>query len=113
MLEQLKEFGAAYMVGMALVVIVAVIDVISDVHCFKKHPEDIHDYAEVMIKYSKIIVIALLGVYFILQTFDSRIIPSVRALHIIIGVIAVADSAVSLFIKLKFSRKGSGPKGMM
>lgn len=113
MLEQLKEFGTAYMVGMALVIIVAVIDVISAVHCFKKHPEDLHDYAEVMIKYGKIIVIAMLGVYFILQTFDSRILPSVKALHIAIGVIAIADSAAGLFIKLKFSRKGSGPKGMM
>lgn len=112
MFEQLKEFGAAYIVAMALVAVIAVIDAVSVIHCLTKHREDLHDYAEVMIKYTKIIVIALMGVYFILQTLDDKILTSVKILHIAVGIIAVADSAVCFYVKRKFSR-GNDTKGLM
>lgn len=102
MFAQLKEFGAAYIVFMVLIVIVFLMDAFVIVNVLTKHRKEITDYAEFMIKFAKIIMLAAVGVYFILQTLDDNLLYSVKVLHIVIGVMALVDSAASLAVKLKF-----------
>lgn len=102
MFEQLKEFGAAYIVFMVLVVVVFFMDAFVIVNVLTKRKKDLTDYAEFMIKFTKIIMLAAIGAYFILQTLDDQILYSVKVLHIVIGVMALLDAAASLFVKLKF-----------
>lgn len=106
MFEQLSEFGAAYIVMMILVIVVFIMDTVAIIGVFTKHKDSLSDYAEFMLKYGKIVMLFLLGAFFILQTLDTKIITSVRILHIVIGIIAIIDSIVSLVIKLKFNYKG-------
>lgn len=105
MFEQLSDFGTAYIVMMILVIIVFIMDTIAIIGVFTKHKDSLTDYAEFMLKYAKIFMLFLLGAYFILQTLDTKIITSVRILHIVIGIIAIIDSVISLVIKLKFNYK--------
>ena len=102
MFEQLKEFGAAYIVFMVLVGVVFVMDAVVIVNVLTKRKKELTDYAEFMIKFTKIIMLAAIGAYFILQTLDDGLLYSVKVFKIVIGVMAVLDAAASLFVKLKF-----------
>ena len=102
MFAQLKEFGAAYIIVMVLVVIVFILDAISIIKCLTTKRDTLTDYAEFMVKYAKIFMLAIFGAYFILQTLDDKILTSVKVLHIIIGVLALIDAVASLIVKLKY-----------
>lgn len=102
MIEQLKEFGTAYIVVMIMVAVVFIMDAVSIVRCLVYRRDELTDYAEFIIKYAKIFMLIGVGAYLILQTLDDKILPSVKALHIILGVLAVIDGGVSLFVKLKY-----------
>ena len=58
MFEQLKEFGAAYIIFMVLVVVVFFMDAFVIVNVLTKRKKDLTDYAEFMIKFTKIIMLA-------------------------------------------------------
>ncbi len=102
MFEQLKEFGAAYIVFMVLVVVVFFMDTFVIINVLTKRKKELTDYAEFMIKFTKIIMLAAIGAYFILQTLDNQLLYGVKVLHIVIGIMALLDAAASLFVKLKF-----------
>ena len=104
-MSQLLEFGAAYIIIMAAVILSAVLDAVSIYRCLTSHREDLTDYAEFMIKYTKIFMMFLFGAYFIIQTFDERLTFAVKAVHIAVGLIAAADGIAGLIVKHKFKYK--------
>ena len=78
----------------------------SIVKSLKSGGEELKEYAQLCIKYLKILMCIFAGGFFLLiaatyTEYDT----ATRAIHGVLGVLLLLDAAVSLWLKLKYRRK--------
>ena len=96
------SFGWAYELILGLLAIGVIIDAVSIIRCIKAGREDIKEYAELCIKYLKILMQLAASVFFLIVTFTYGLDPASAAIHGILAVLLIIDAVVSLVIKIKY-----------
>lgn len=99
------SYGWAYEVILLLLAGSVVIDAVSIVKCFKNGMADVKEYAELIIKYLKILMYIFAGGFMLLVAFTYGLEPASAAIHGILGFLLLIDAAVCLWMKLKYGRK--------
>ena len=82
------------------------VDAVSIVKSLKSGGEELKEYAQLCIKYLKILMCIFAGGFFLLiaatyTEYDT----ATRAIHGVLGVLLLLDAAVSLWLELKYRRK--------
>jgi hypothetical protein len=101
----IKTFGVPYTIVLILLVLGVIMDVVSFIKCRKLSSSDLYDYAKTFIKYLKIAVTLIFSAIMLYIAFTADISAGYKAMHIAIGALLIADSAVCLYIKLKYGKK--------
>ena len=102
----LISFGWMYELILVMLFAVTVVDAVSIIKCFRGGREEIKEYAELCVKYLKILMCFFAGIFFIIVAVGyTEYDGATRAIHGVIGVLLLIDAAVSLFIKIKYRRK--------
>lgn len=100
------SFGWMYEIILVLLFGVTVVDAVSIIRCFKGGLEEIKEYAELCVKYLKILMCIFAGVFFVIVAVSYTEYDNItRAIHGILGGLLLIDAAVSLFIKIKYRRR--------
>ncbi|GEM_PF-6649303 len=101
----IKTFGVPYTIVLVLLVLGVIMDIVSFIKCRTLSDKDLYDYAKTFIKYLKIAVTLLFSAVMLYVAFTADISAGYRIMHIIIGILLIADSAACLYIKLKYGKK--------
>ncbi len=99
------SYGWAYEVILAMLFIVLVIDTVSIIKSLRGGREDIKEYADLCIKYLKILMYLFAGGYCLYVCITYGLDPASAAIHGILGGLLLIDAAVSLVLKIKYGRK--------
>ncbi len=99
------SYGWIYDVMLGLLAVGVVIDAFSIVKCLKAGKEDIQEYAQLCIKYLKLILYFAAGVFFLIICFTYGLDTVTSAIHGVLGAMLLIDGIVSLIIKLKYTVK--------
>ena len=101
----LLGYGWAYEIILVLLFGCVVVDSVGIVKCIKGEKEDRKEYAELCIKYLKILFQIAAGAFFLFVCFTYGYEPATSAIHGILGALLIADAVVCLYIKIKYRRK--------
>lgn len=99
------SFGWAYELILLALFIVFVVDSVSIIVCLKKGQEDIKEYAELCVKYLKILMCFFAGIFLLIVAFTYGYDFTTSLIHCIIGCTTLIDAVACLIIKLRFGRK--------
>lgn len=100
------SFGWMYELILVMLFAVTVVDAVSIIKCVKGGLEELKEYAELCVKYLKILMCLFAGVFFIIVAVRYTEYDGItRAIHGVIGILLLIDAAVSLYIKIKYRRK--------
>ncbi len=99
------EFGWAYEIILFMLAAVFIIDCVGIIGSFRSGEEEIREYAELCVKYLKIIMYFMAGTFFLIVAFSYGYDLTTSLIHGILGGLLIADGAVSLIIKLKYRQK--------
>lgn len=99
------SYGWAYELILFLLAAGFVIDLVSIIKTLRGSLEDKKEYAELCVKYLKILMYIFAGAFFIIIALTYGLDPASSAIHGVLGVLLLLDAAVSLFIKLKYGKK--------
>lgn len=99
-------FGWMYEAILVMLFLVSAVDAVSIVKSLKSGGKELKEYAQLCIKYLKILMCIFAGGFFLLiaatyTEYDT----ATRAIHGVLGVLLLLDAAVSLWLKLKYRRK--------
>lgn len=107
MMEKVDIFSVGWGYDLILFMLFAVfaVDAVSIVSCLRKGKEDITEYAELCVKYLKILMCAFAGVFFLIVAFTYGYDFATTLIHIVMGVLMLIDAIVCLVLKIRFTRK--------
>lgn len=99
------SYGVIYDIILGLLAVCFAVDAVSIVRCVKAGEEELREYAKLCVKYLTIVMKTFAGVFYLIVAFTYGLETASAAIHGVLGVLLLADGAVSLFIKLKYGRR--------
>ncbi len=99
------EYGWTYEIILGLLSFSVIVDAVSIIKSFMGDIEDIKEYADLFIKYFKLIMYVFAGGFFIYVAAFYGLEPGSAAVHWILGILLIVDAVVCLVIKLKYGKK--------
>ena len=102
------EMGWAYEVIMFMLFLVFVVDAVSIVKCLKSGKEEITEYAELCVKYLKILLCIAAGAFFMYVALTKGYDAVTSGIHAALGIMMLADAFVCLILKIRFTRRKKG-----
>lgn len=98
-------FGWWYEIILVLLTLVVVVDAVSIMKTMSGDYEDKREYAELCVKYLKMLMCVMAGGFFLLVAFTYGYDAVTSWIHGVLGGLLIIDAAVSLIIKLRYGRK--------
>lgn len=101
----LLEFGWQYELIIFMLTVVVAVDAVGIIRSLKAGIGEMKEYAQLCIKYLKIIMTLFAGAFFIYAgAVNVQYDMATRVIHFVLGALLLADTAVCLFIKIKYRR---------
>lgn len=106
-MEKIDVFslGWPYEVILFALFLCVVVDAVGIVKSLRAGGEDIKEYADLCVKYLKLLFQLAAGVFFIYICITSGMEPASAAIHGVLGGALLLDAAVCLYIKLRYGKK--------
>lgn len=98
-------YGWTYEIILGLLAFSFIIDAVSIVKSFRGGLEDIKEYAELFVKYLKILMHLFAGGFFIYVGLTYGLDAGSTAVHLILGALLIADAIVCMYIKLRYGKR--------
>lgn len=102
------EMGGGYELIMFMLFAVFVVDTVSIVKCLRGGKEEITEYAELCIKYLKILLCLVAGAFFMYVALIKGYDAATTGIHAALGIMMLADAFVCLILKIRFTKKKKG-----
>lgn len=99
------DFGFGYELILILMTGVFIVDAVSIVKSLKGGYEDIREYAQLCVKYFKILLTAFAAWFFLTVAFTYGYDSVTSAIHGVLGVMMIIDTVACLVVKLRYGRK--------
>ena len=100
------NFGWMYEAILVMLFLVVAVDGVSIVKSLRAGGENLKDYAQLCVKYLKILMCIFAGGFFVfIAAAYTEYDAATRGIHGVLGVLLLIDAAVSLWLKIKYRRK--------
>lgn len=99
------SFGWWYEIILVLLSLVVIVDSVSIIKTMSGELEDKREYAELCVKYLKLLMCVMAGGFFLLIAFTYGYDTVTSVIHGILGGLLILDALVSLVIKLIYGRR--------
>ena len=99
------SFGWWYEIILVMLSLVVIVDGVSIIKTMSGELEDNREYAELCVKYLKLLMCVMAGGFFLLVAFTYGYDTVTSAIHGILGGLLILDALVSLVIKLIYGRR--------